>query len=111
MILPVDAAEKDPMKVRVPADQLAAAQKLKNPVAATDVVAKGKNFYEGKRHVSEVSWCHGAGDGPGAKLVRPSPRNLTNHEWQKAGPMANCFWIIKNSSPGTGMVSHSLRYQ
>ena len=39
MILPVDAAEKDPMKVRVPADQLAAAQKLKSPVAATDVVA------------------------------------------------------------------------
>ena len=105
MILPVDAAEKDPMKVRVPADQLAAAQKLKSPVAATDVVAKGKELYEGKGTCLKCHGVTGQGDGPGAKLVRPSPRNLTNHEWQKARTDGELFWIIKNGSPGTGMVS------
>lgn len=99
------AAEKDPMKPRVPSNELGAVQKLKSPVAASpEAVAKGKELYEGKGTCIK---CHGAtghGDGPGAKLVRPSPRNLTNSEWQKARTDGELFWIIKNGSPGTGMV-------
>ena len=100
-----EAAEKDPLKTRVPADQLPAAQKLKSPAAGGDAVAKGKELYEGKGTCLKCHGAKGLGDGPGAKLVRPSPRNLTNSDWQKARTDGELFWIIKNGSPGTGMVS------
>lgn len=103
--LPAAAAEKDPLKVRVPADQLPAAQKLKNPVSGADMIAKGKDLYEGKGTCLKCHGATGLGDGPGSKLVRPSPRNLTNAEWQKSRTDGELFWIIKNGSPGTGMVS------
>ena len=43
----VGAAEKDPLKPRVPADQMADAKGMKNPVAATpENIAKGKALFE-----------------------------------------------------------------
>ena len=52
--------------------------------------------------------CHGEqGDGRGfmgAALV-PPPRNFTCGSMMKNLPDGQLFWIIKNGSPGTGMMS------
>jgi hypothetical protein len=43
------AEEKDPLKPRVPPDQMADAKAMKNPVAASpENIAKGKALFEGK---------------------------------------------------------------
>jgi mono/diheme cytochrome c family protein len=51
--------------------------------------------------------CHGEqGDGKGlmgAALV-PPPRNFTCGAMMKDLPDGQLFWIIKNGSPGTGMM-------
>jgi len=100
------AAEKDPMKPRVPEGERATAQKMKNPVASSpETIAKGKAVYEGKGTCIKCHGPVGAGDGPFGKNLKPSPRTLTNSEWQKSRTDGELFWIIKNGSPGTGMVS------
>lgn len=100
------AAEKDPMKPRVPESERPAAQKLKNPIISSpDAVAKGKTVYEGKGTCIKCHGPAGAGDGPFGKNLKPSPRSLTNPEWAKSRTDGELFWIIKNGSPGTGMVS------
>jgi len=100
------AAEKDPMKPRVPESDRPAAQKLKNPIPdSPDAIAKGKTVYEGKGTCIKCHGPLGAGDGPFGKNLKPSPRSLTNSEWQKSRTDGELFWIIKNGSPGTGMVS------
>lgn len=100
------AAEKDPMKPRVPEGERAAAQKMKNPIASSpETIAKGKTVYEGKGTCIKCHGPAGAGDGPFGKNLKPSPRSLINAEWAKARTDGELFWIIKNGSPGTGMVS------
>jgi mono/diheme cytochrome c family protein len=100
------APERDPLPPRVPEKERPAAQAMKNPMAASpESVAKGKGLYEGKGTCLKCHGTIGKGDGPGAKLVRPAPRNLTNADWQKARADGEMFWIIKNGSPGTGMVA------
>jgi mono/diheme cytochrome c family protein len=102
----MSAPERDPMPPRVPDGERAAAQALKNPVASgPESIAKGKALFEGKGTCLKCHGATGKGDGPGAKLVRPGPRNLTNPDWQKARTDGELFWIIKNGSPGTGMVA------
>ena len=100
------AAERDPMKPRVPEGERAAAQQMKNPVATSpEAIAKGKTVYEGKGTCIKCHGPSGAGDGPFGKNLKPSPRSLTNAEWAKSRTDGELFWIIKNGSPGTGMVS------
>lgn len=100
------AAEKDPMKPRVPEGERAAAQKMKSPIAPSpDAIARGKAVYEGKGTCIKCHGPQGAGDGPFGKNLKPSPRSLTNAEWAKSRTDGELFWIIKNGSPGTGMVS------
>ncbi|TKB79709.1 MAG: cytochrome c [Nitrospira sp.] len=102
----IGAPERDPLPPRVPDKERAAAQAMKNPVAASpESIAKGKGLYEGKGTCLKCHGATGKGDGPGAKLVRPAPRNMTNPDWQKARADGEMFWIIKNGSPGTGMVA------
>lgn len=102
----VIAAERDPLKPRVPDGELAAAQKMANPVASSpDTIAKGKGLYEGKGTCTKCHGPKGMGDGPLSKNLKPSPRTLTNAEWQKARTDGEMFWVIKNGSPGTGMVT------
>jgi len=100
------AAEKDPLKPRVPGDQMAAAKAVKNPVANTpDNVAKGKGIFEGK---GGCTACHGAkgdGKGPGAMGLDPSPRNFHNADWQKARTDGELKWVVTNGSAGTGMIA------
>lgn len=100
------AAERDPLKPRVPDSDLAAAQKLSNPVASSpDTIAKGKALYESKGTCFKCHGLKGIGDGPLAKNLKPSPRSFVNAEWQKTRTDGEMFWVIKNGSPGTGMVS------
>ncbi|MBS0151863.1 MAG: cytochrome c [Nitrospira sp.] len=100
------AAERDPLKPRVPDSELAAAQKLPNPVASSaDTIAKGKALFEGKGTCFKCHGLKGTGDGPLSKNLKPSPRSFVNGEWQKVRTDGEMFWVIKNGSPGTGMVS------
>ncbi len=100
------AAEKDPLKPRVPADQRKEAKKMKNPVAMTkENVAKGKALFMGKGTCFNCHGKDGDGMGPAGKVLNPSPRNFTNCKFHKKRKDGELFWVIKNGSPGTGMVS------
>jgi cytochrome c len=100
------AEEKDPLKPRVPPDQAAEAKALKNPVASTpESIAKGKALYEGKGTCFNCHGKNGDGQGEAGKILNPSPRDFTNCKFHKKRKDGELFWVIKNGSPGTGMVS------
>ncbi|MBI5197894.1 MAG: cytochrome c [Nitrospirae bacterium] len=99
------AAEKDPLKPRVPADQMAAAKAMKNPVASTpENIAKGKAIFDGKGGCMACHGTAGDGKGPGAMALDPSPRNFHNKDWQKARTDGELKWVVTNGSAGTGMM-------
>ena len=100
------AAEKDPLKARVPADQMSDAKAMKNPVASTpESIAKGKALFEGKGTCFNCHGKEGKGDGPAGAILDPSPRDFTNCKFHKKRKDGELFWVIKNGSAGTGMVS------
>ena len=102
----VGAEEKDPLKPRVPPDQIKAAKKMANPVDATpENIAKGKALFEGKGTCFNCHGKNGDGQGEAGKILNPSPRNFTNCKFHKKRKDGELFWVIKNGSPGTGMVS------
>ncbi|MBA5872454.1 MAG: c-type cytochrome [Nitrospira sp. CR2.1] len=102
----VGAEEKDPLKPRVAPDQMADAKAMKNPVASTpESIAKGKALYEGKGTCFNCHGKEGKGDGPAGAILNPSPRNFTNCKFHKKRKDGELFWVIKNGSAGTGMVS------
>jgi hypothetical protein len=99
------AEERDPLKARVPADQIVDAKKLTNPIAKTpENIAKGKALYEAKGTCFNCHGKEGKGDGPAGQILNPSPRNFTNCKFHKKRKDGELFWVIKNGSPGTGMV-------
>lgn len=54
--------------------------------------------------------CHGRkgdGRGPLAAKLTPAPRNFTCHATMDALPDGQLFWIIRNGSPDTPMLSHA----
>jgi mono/diheme cytochrome c family protein len=77
------------------------------PVSAGTIAAGKALFVKTAQPVACVL-CHGEqgdGKGPlGASLV-PPPRNFTCGSMMKDIPDGQLFWIIKNGSPGTGMMS------
>lgn len=101
----VSAAERDPLRPRVPQDQLEAAKALTNPFPSTpDNIAKGDGLFHGK---GTCFVCHGAkgqGDGPASVGFDPSPRNFTNPEFHRARTDGELMWVLKNGSAGTAMV-------
>ncbi len=105
------ASEKDPLKPRVPADQIAEAKKLSTPLyqdarrAPAKIVEEGKALYEGKGTCFNCHGKSGKGDGAAGAMLNPSPRDLTNCQFQNARSDGELFWIIKNGSPGSGMIS------
>ena len=101
----VVAEEADPLKPRVPADQIAEAKANKNPIPNTpENVAKGKALFEGKGTCFNCHGKEGKGDGPAGQILNPSPRNFTNCKFHKKRKDGELFWVIKNGSAGTGMV-------
>lgn len=105
------APEKDPLKPRVPADQMESAKKLTTPLfkdaksAAAKLVEEGKALYEGKGTCFNCHGKTGKGDGPAGMMLDPGPRDLTNCRFQNKRSDGELFWVIKNGSPGTGMVA------
>jgi len=100
------ALERDPLPPRVPIGKLADAKKTTNPIAATpEANARGTALFEGKGTWVKCHGLSGSGNGSFGKNLKPSPRNLTNAEWQKSRTDGELFWVIKYGSPATGMVS------
>ena len=103
-------AEKDPLKARVPKAERGAAKKMKSPLykraqdASPEIIAEGKKIFEGKGTCFNCHGKSGQGDGPAGKVLNPGPRNFTNCKFHKKRKDGELFWVIKNGSPGTGMV-------
>lgn len=103
--VPLFAAERHMMQPRVPADKLAEARALKNPLSATaEVVEKGRVLYEGKGTCINCHGVSGRGDGPAAASLDPSPRNFHHRGFWMHRSDGEIFWVIKNGSPGTAMI-------
>lgn len=108
--LAIAAPEKDPEKARVPADQRAAAKKDKSPLydkaedASAEIIAEGKAIFEGKGTCVNCHGKDGDGNGPAGKVLNPGPRDFTNCKFHKKRKDGELMWVIKNGSPGTGMV-------
>ena len=69
----------------------------------------GKSIYLKKAKPMACKMCHGGnGDGTGklGKALKPSPRNFSCSDTMKHVSAGQMFWVIKNGSPGTGMVAH-----
>jgi mono/diheme cytochrome c family protein len=102
------AADPEVLRPRVPRDQVEAARQLRNPLPATpDMIAKGKELFEGKAFCRA---CHGAdGKGLSGPDIEPGslkgllPRNFTDRGWQTRRTDGELMWILKNGSPGTDM--------
>lgn len=100
-----EAAERHMMEPRVPADKLAEARALKNPVPnSPEVVRKGRELYEGKGTCFNCHGKDGGGNGPGAAQLKPSPRNFRHHGFWRHRTEGELFWVIKYGSPGTAMI-------
>lgn len=83
---------------------------LKNPLESTAKNLKnGEMLYQAKAKPMACKFCHGAsGDGKGlmARGSNPPPRDFTCSETSNSIPDGQLFWIIKNGSPGTGMLAY-----
>ena len=80
-----------------------------NPLPKTEANIKAgeKLFLKDAKPVA-CQMCHGKkgnGKGPGAGGMNPRPRNFTCSAMMKDIPDGQLFWVIKNGSSGTGMMS------
>jgi len=70
----------------------------------------GEKIYNKTAKPMACKMCHGdKGDGKGklGAALKPNPRNFTCAETMQGVSAGQMFWIIKNGSPGTGMVAHN----
>jgi mono/diheme cytochrome c family protein len=108
--LAIAGPEKDPIPARVPADKRAEAKKDKSPLydkaeaASPEIVAEGKALFEGKGTCVNCHGAKGDGQGPAGAVLNPGPRDFTNCKFHKKRKDGELMWVIKNGSPGTGMV-------
>ena len=100
------AAERHMMQSVVPADKLAEARALKNPLAhSPEVIEQGKATYNGKGGCVTCHGIEGDGKGPGAVSMNPAPRNFQHHGFWRHRTEGEVFWAIKYGSPGTAMIA------
>ena len=100
------AEERNILESRVPASRLDEARALKNPIPADKAsVQIGKGVYRGRGSCNVCHGEEGRGDGIGASGLDPSPRNLTNPQWQAARTDGELMWVFKHGSPGTAMIT------
>ncbi|MCX5723595.1 MAG: c-type cytochrome [Nitrospirae bacterium] len=103
--IPAWAAERQMMQPLVPADKLADARALTSPLPdSPEAVAQGKALYNGRGTCFNCHGKEGGGDGPVADQLDPSPRNFQHHGFWRHRTEGEIFWVIKNGSPGTGMI-------
>ena len=93
------------MMPRVPAEHIDEARALSSPLPQTsEIVEQGKAIYEGKGTCFNCHGKTGGGDGPGGVNLNPAPRNFRHHGMWRHRTEGEIFWVIKNGSPGTGMI-------
>ncbi|WHZ24327.1 MAG: Cytochrome c, class I [Nitrospira sp.] len=80
-----------------------------NPLPNSDAtIHAGKTLFLQTAQPVACAMCHGdKGNGQGfmGAALLPPPRNFTCGAMMKDIPDGQLFWIIKNGSPGTGMMS------
>lgn len=79
------------------------------PESAEHARAGKKLFMETAKPLACMN-CHGTrgdGNGPAGLGLMPPPRNFTCGATMKDIPDGQLFWVIKNGSPGTGMMPFS----
>ncbi len=97
--------ERDPCGKRIPSDQIAESVALKSPLPASpEVIAEGKTIFEGKGTCFTCHGLDGKGTGDAGKALDPGPRNFTNPVFHDCKTVGEMFWVVKNGSPGTGMI-------
>jgi cytochrome c len=106
---PLFAQEFEPLRPRVPVEERAMARKMNPPFGSTkraspSIIAAGQSLYEGKGTCVSCHGESGLGDGEVGRSLNPSPRNFTNCRFHARRRDGELFWILKNGSPGTGMV-------
>ncbi len=95
----------DVMQPRVPADRMAEARQLRNPLPeSAETIARGKALYTGRGACVNCHGAEGDGNGPVAAQLNPSPRNFQHHGFWRHRTEGEIFWVIKHGSPGTSMV-------
>jgi len=105
-VTPAYGLERHVMEARVPAEKLAEARALTSPVPESpEIVEKGKALYHGKGICANCHGVSGSGDGVAAMGLDPSPRNFHHHGFWRHRTEGEIFWVIKNGSPGTGMIA------
>jgi mono/diheme cytochrome c family protein len=98
-------AERHMMQPRVPADKLAEARALTSPLPdSPEVAEKGRALYHGKGTCVNCHGTEGAGDGPVASSLNPTPRNFQHYGFWRHRTEGEVFWVIKYGSPGTSMI-------
>lgn len=105
LVLPAAwGADPQVLRPRVPADQLAAARTVTNPLqSTTERLEKGRALYHGKAFCVACHGKEGKGLGAGLDLKGALPRDFTDKLWQAARTDGELLWVLKNGSPGTDM--------
>lgn len=99
-----EAADPEVLRPRVPADRIAEARAVTNPLRATrEHIAAGKKIFYGKGFCSSCHGLDGKGLGHIPGLRGALPRNFTVVAWQNARTDGELMWILRNGSPGTDM--------
>lgn len=82
---------------------------MTNPLPASkNNVKAGETLFKQTAQPLACAQCHGEqadGKGPLGAALLPPPRNFTCGETMSTVPDGQLFWIIKNGSPGTGMMA------
>jgi mono/diheme cytochrome c family protein len=83
----------------------------RNPLDPTpEHLAAGERLYRQGATPMACQLCHGErgdGLGPMAAGFTPRPRNFTCAETMRDLPDGQLFWIVRNGSPGTGMLAYA----
>jgi len=84
--------------------------KLKNPLKSDSKnLFAGESLFHTDAQPTACKICHGStGNGMGmmAPGLNPPPRNFSCSETMKNISDGQMFWVVKNGSPGTGMVAY-----
>lgn len=93
---------------RVPAELLAAAQALKNPVLpTTENLARGKKIFTSTGACYTCHGVEGKGDGPAGVGLVPPPRNFTDPQFHGLRTDGELYWVVTHGSPGTSMFAYA----
>jgi len=93
---------------RVPAEQLAMAKAMVNPVRPTpDNLARGRNIFTSTGACYTCHGLEGKGDGPAGVGLMPPPRNFTDPQFHGLRTDGELYWVVTHGSPGTSMFAYA----